>query len=67
MFQKPKPLRFACRCSPERVEGLLAGMPVGDLEAMILEDRPAQIFCHMCGKGYQVGVDRLQAILKTRG
>ncbi len=67
VFQKPKPLRFACRCSPERVESLLAGMPVGDLEAMICEDRPAQIFCHMCGKGYQVGVDRLQAILKTRG
>jgi molecular chaperone Hsp33 len=66
VFQKPKPLRFACRCSSERVEGMLAGMPVGDLEAMIREDRPAQIFCHLCGKGYQVGVDRLQAILKKR-
>ena len=67
VLQKPKPLRFACRWSPERVENMLSGMPVSDLEAMILEDRPAQIFCHMCGKGYQVGVDRLQAILKKRG
>ncbi len=67
VLQKPKPLRFACRCSSERVEGMLSGMPSSDLEAMILEDRPAQIFCHMCGKGYRVGVDRLQAILKARG
>ncbi len=66
VFQKPTPLRFACRCSAERVEGMLGGMPSADLEAMILEDRPAQIFCHMCGKGYQVGVDRLQEILKKR-
>jgi molecular chaperone Hsp33 len=65
-FHTPKPLRFACRCSPERVEAMLSGMPAADLEAMILENRPAQIFCHMCGKGYQVGVDRLQAILGKR-
>jgi molecular chaperone Hsp33 len=67
VLQAPKPLRFACRCSAARVEDMLSGMPDGDLTAMILEGRPAQIFCHMCGKGYQVGVDRLQAILDSRG
>ncbi len=66
VFQAPKPLKFACPCSPERVEGMLEAMPSGDLEAMILEARPAQIFCHMCGKGYTVGVDRLKGILKAR-
>ena len=66
VFQDPKPLKFACRCSGPRVEGMLAGMPIGDLEAMILEARPAQVFCHMCGKGYQVSIDRLQEILKSR-
>lgn len=66
VFQDPKPLKFACRCSGTRVEGMLAGMPIGDLEAMILEARPAQVFCHMCGKGYQVSIDRLQEILKSR-
>ncbi|MEI7901022.1 MAG: Hsp33 family molecular chaperone HslO [bacterium] len=67
VFQKPKPLQFACRCSIERVENLLTGLSVSDLKAMILEDRPAHVFCHMCGQGYQVGLDRLQAILKKRG
>lgn len=66
VFQAPQPLRFACPCSPERVEGMLEAMPSDDLEAMILEDRPAQVFCHMCGKGYTVGTDRLKRILKAR-
>ena len=66
VFQEPRPLRFACPCSPGRVEGMLEGMPSSDLEAMIREDRPAQIFCHMCGKGYEVGVDRLKGILDVR-
>jgi molecular chaperone Hsp33 len=67
VLQAPKPLRFACRCSEERVLGMLAGMPSADLEAMVMENRPAQIFCHMCGKGYQIEVARLQEILKRRG
>jgi molecular chaperone Hsp33 len=65
-FQKPKPLFFSCRCSQERVEAMLSGMPNQDLEALVLENRPAQIFCHMCGKGYQVEVDRIGAILRSR-
>ena len=66
-FQPAKPLRFACRCSPERVEAMLASMPKPDLEAMILENRPAQVFCHMCGKGYQVGLERIAEILRSSG
>jgi molecular chaperone Hsp33 len=65
-FQPPKPLRFACRCSQERVEGMLASMPKDDLEALLLEARPAQVFCHMCGKGYQVGLERIADILRAR-
>ena len=67
VFQAPRPLRFACRCSPERVEGMLAAMSSEDLKAMISENRPAQVFCHMCGKGYQVGTDRLLAMIQARG
>ena len=66
-FKEPKPLRFACRCSMARVESLLCGLPKPDLEALVLENRPSQIFCHMCGKGYQVEAERIAAILKARG
>jgi len=66
-FQTPKPLRFACRCSQERVEGMISGMPAQELRELIRAGAPAQIFCHMCGKGYRVGVDRLDAILHAKG
>jgi len=65
-FPSSKPLRFGCRCSQERVEGMLSGMPKADLEALVLEGHPAEIFCHMCGRGFHVGLERLQAILKER-
>lgn len=65
-FQEPKPLRFACHCSAERVENMLSGMPSEDLKAMIQDGTPVQIFCHMCGQGYRVAINRLQAILQSR-
>lgn len=65
-FQASKPLRFACRCSADRVRAMLSGMPREDLEAMIREERPAQIYCHMCGKGYRVDVEELREILRAR-
>jgi len=41
-------------------------MPAEDLKAMIQDGVPVQIYCHMCGKGYRVEIDRLQAILQAR-
>jgi molecular chaperone Hsp33 len=67
VFQPAKPLRFACRCTAERVDAMLIAMPSADLEELVREDRPARIFCHMCGKGYEVPVERLQQILDERG
>ena len=63
-FREAKPLKFACRCSASRVDAMLEGMPPDELKAMIHEDKPARVFCHMCGKGYEVSVARLRDILK---
>lgn len=65
-LEPPRPLRFFCSCSVDRVEGMLQAMSSEDLEAMIREGAPARIFCHMCGQSYTVAVDRLQAILSAR-
>jgi molecular chaperone Hsp33 len=67
VFQKQKPLRFACHCSQERVESMLSCMPSSEIAALVQENRPAQIYCHMCGKGYQVGREGLAALLRSRG
>src|SRR5580658_10499273 len=37
-----RPLRFRCRCSESRVEGMLSTRPTSDLAEMIEEGRPAE-------------------------
>jgi molecular chaperone Hsp33 len=66
VFRDPKPLKFACRCSGARVDAMLEGMLSADLEELAREAQPTRIFCHMCGKGYEVSVARLQEILAKR-
>jgi molecular chaperone Hsp33 len=60
------PLRFACRCSVDRVQGMLGGLPTEDLQAVLEKAEPVQIFCHMCGKGYRVEPDFVRQVLEAR-
>jgi len=60
------PLRFACRCSVDRVQGMLNGLPTEDLQAMLEKVEPTQIVCHMCGKGYRVEPDFVRQVLAAR-
>ncbi len=57
------PVSFACSCSSERVRNMLSSLPKADLEEMIAEGKPHDIFCHMCGKGYSITVDQLKDLL----
>ncbi|MBR4171019.1 MAG: Hsp33 family molecular chaperone HslO [Kiritimatiellae bacterium] len=63
---RPEPLRFACHCSQERVEGMLAGLPDADLDELIAKGTPAAIYCHMCGTRYEVPVERIQSLKDKR-
>ncbi|MCL1921250.1 MAG: Hsp33 family molecular chaperone HslO [Kiritimatiellaeota bacterium] len=65
-FEAARPLRFACRCSVGRVEGMLATLPTKDIRAMLAKTEPVQVFCHMCGKGYRVASPCLEQILRDR-
>jgi len=67
VFEETKPLKFACRCSVERVEGMISGLPTEDVRALVAKNEPVQIFCHMCGKGYSVGGEYLEKVLGERG
>ena len=66
-FEEAKPLKFACKCSVERVEGMVAGLPTEDIRAMLAKAEPVQVFCHMCGKGYRVGGEWLEKVMRERG
>jgi molecular chaperone Hsp33 len=64
---EPQELVFKCRCSIERVEKMVNGLPDADIKDMIHGSQPTQIVCHMCGEGYRVGKELLWSILEKRG
>ncbi len=66
-INEPQPLQFKCRCSAERVENMVNGLPDEDIKDMIHSEQPTQIICHMCGEGYRVGKELLWSILESRG
>ena len=59
-------LRFRCRCSDERVDGMLASLGAVELQAMIDEDGGAEVRCHFCAEVRHRDVAALQAILARR-
>jgi molecular chaperone Hsp33 len=61
------PLSFACRCSRERVNAVLAMLPRTDLEEMLAETEPQTVVCHFCGETYTVGRDEIARLLEARG
>ncbi|VHC07616.1 33 kDa chaperonin [Streptococcus pyogenes] len=57
-----EPLSFQCDCSRERFEAALITLPKADLQAMIDEDKGAEIVCQFCGTKYQFNESDLEAI-----
>ena len=56
-IRRTDPLSFACRCSAERAEAMLAAMPGAERAAL-----PPQIdvTCHMCGRTWTVSTRRTE-------
>ncbi len=55
----PKPLRAACRCSEQRVIGMLCAFPPEDIEEMIEPDGLIHVTCEYCSRAYAVAPERL--------
>ncbi|HEP2010824.1 TPA: Hsp33 family molecular chaperone HslO [Streptococcus pyogenes] len=58
-----EPLSFQCDCSRERFEAALITLPKADLQAMIDEDKGAEIVCQFCGTKYQFNESDLEALI----
>ena len=57
-----KPLRFACSCSRERVESMLASL--GEQEALAaVADGEADVRCEFCGQHYRFDVAQVRDLL----
>lgn len=65
-FEASRPLRFACRCSRNRVLDMIGGLTDAELAEMTKPAKPTSIYCHMCGKGYDVAVEELAKMLAKR-
>ncbi|HEQ4800916.1 TPA: Hsp33 family molecular chaperone HslO [Streptococcus pyogenes] len=61
-----EPLSFQCDCSRERFEAALMTLPKADLQAMIDEDKGAEIVCQFCGTKYQFNESDLEAIINDK-
>ncbi|EZL53282.1 chaperonin [Streptococcus pyogenes ABC020056181] len=61
-----EPLSFQCDCSRERFEAALMTLPKADLQAMIDEDKDAEIVCQFCGTKYQFNESDLEAIISDK-
>jgi molecular chaperone Hsp33 len=54
---------WQCRCSEERVLGMLGALDAETLKEMIEDDGGAEVICHFCNHPYAVGVDYLRELL----
>lgn len=61
-----EPLNFQCDCSRERFEAALMILPKADLQAMIDEDKGAEIVCQFCGTKYQFNENDLEALINDK-
>jgi molecular chaperone Hsp33 len=57
-------LRFACRCSKERVTSMLRALYPSEQQTMADEGKGTTVYCHMCGKGFAIPLETIQDILE---
>lgn len=58
-----RPVRFHCRCGPERALGAIAAMGQDELRKVLEDDRRAEVVCEFCAARYEVGETDIAALL----
>ena len=60
-----KPLRAFCRCSEERVAGMLASFPVDDREDMLEPDGKIHVTCEYCSRSYAIEPEAVSTLSRA--
>ncbi len=58
-----RPVRFHCRCSPQRALGAIAAMGRAELADVLAGDRRAEVVCEFCAERYDVGEADIASLL----
>jgi molecular chaperone Hsp33 len=58
------PVEFRCKCSYERVVGIVAALGQEEVEDMLVKDKGAELTCHFCNAVYYLDEDALREILE---
>ncbi|TWI53207.1 Hsp33 family molecular chaperone HslO [Halalkalibacter nanhaiisediminis] len=62
-FLDKMPIKFACRCSKERVENAIISLGKKEIQEMIDEDGGAETRCHFCNEEYHLTAEELEELL----
>ena len=60
MFE-PRPLRAFCRCSQDRIEGVLKSFPAAERAEMVEADGLIRVTCEYCSRTYDIVPDAVDA------
>ncbi len=64
-FLDKMPIKFACRCSKERVENAIISLGKKEIQEMIDEDGGAETRCHFCNEEYHLTAEELEELLSA--
>lgn len=56
----PSPLRAFCRCSQERIEGVLRSFPALERAEMVEDDGMIRVTCEYCSRTYDIAPDTIE-------
>ena len=62
---EPSPVYFRCRCSRERVAGMLQGLGEAETRAVIAERGKVDVHCDFCNRGYVFDAVDVAQLFKT--
>ena len=61
------PVSFACRCSPERVAGLVRSLGIDESHAAIAEQGALTVTCEFCGRDYRYDAVDVEQLFASAG
>ena len=61
------PVSFACRCSPERVAGLVRSLGIDEAHAALAEQGALTVTCEFCGRDYRYDAVDVEQLFASDG